>query len=122
MCQAHFTSEVSPIRPDDHLRYCSRPADGIRTRLQPRELSVHVVVHQGVALVGFLQHGINRNAPGDVLQFHDGHAHHERDIPHAKLNGHFLSVQVSGINAAFPPSFREEKNAGENAQILCACV
>ena len=40
---------------DDFPRY------GIRARLQYRELTVHMVVHQGGALVGFLQHGISRH-------------------------------------------------------------
>jgi hypothetical protein len=44
----------------DHLRHRSCPRYGIRAWLQNRELTVHVVVHQGVALVGFLQHGIIR--------------------------------------------------------------
>ena len=39
-----------------------------------------MVVHQGGALVGFLQNGINDDAPRDVFQFHNGHAHHERNV------------------------------------------
>ena len=49
----------TPIRLNDHLCHRSSPADGVRSRLQHREISGHVVVHQGTALVGFLQNGIN---------------------------------------------------------------
>ncbi len=72
-----------PIWLNDHFCQRSRPADCIRAGLQHRKFTVHVVVHQGVTLVGFLQHGINDDAPGDVLQFNDGRADHERDIPRA---------------------------------------
>ena len=81
----------------DHLRHRSRPRYGIRTRLQPRELTVHVVVHQGGALVGFLQHGINDDAPGDVLQFHDGHADHERNVSGACDRQDRLGIHAARI-------------------------
>ena len=53
----------TPIRLDDNLRHRSCPADGIRSGLQHRELAVHVVIHQGVALIGFLKHGVDNDAP-----------------------------------------------------------
>lgn len=40
-----------------------------------------MIVHQCGSLVCFLQHGVDNDAPRDVLQFHDGHAHHERNVP-----------------------------------------
>ena len=56
-----------------------------------------MVVHQGGALVGFLQHGINDDAPGDVLQFHNGRAHHECDVPGACDRQDRLGVHTSRI-------------------------
>ncbi len=45
--------QVPPIRPDDRLRHRSRPADGIRAGLQHRELTVHMVIHQGISEMSF---------------------------------------------------------------------
>ena len=33
----------TPIRPDDHLRHCSSPADGVRAGLQYRKLAIHML-------------------------------------------------------------------------------
>lgn len=53
-----------PIRPDDHLRHRSRPDEGIRAGLQHQKISIHVIVHQVCALIGFLQNGVNDDALG----------------------------------------------------------
>ena len=56
-----------------------------------------MVVHQRSALIGFLQHGVNDDAPGDVLQFYNGHAHHERDVPGACDCQNRLGIHASRI-------------------------
>ena len=89
--------QESPVRPDDHLCYRSRPRYGIRAGLQHRELTVHVIVHQGVALVGFLQHGINDDASGDILQFHNGCPHHERNVSGACDRQDRLGIHTARI-------------------------
>lgn len=40
-----------------------------------------MIVHQDAAQVGFLQSAVEDDAPGNTLQFHNGCAHHERDVP-----------------------------------------
>ncbi len=72
-----------PIWLNDHFCQRSRPADCIRAGLQPWKLTVHVIIHQSCALIGFLQRGINDDAPGDALQFHNGRTDHEGSIPGA---------------------------------------
>ena len=56
-----------------------------------------MVVHQGGALVGFLQHGINDDAPGDVFQFHNGHADHERNVSGACDRQDRLGIHTARI-------------------------
>ena len=56
-----------------------------------------MVVHQGTALIGFLQHGVNDDAFGDVLQFHNGRAHHERDVPGAFDRQDWLGIHAARI-------------------------
>ena len=56
-----------------------------------------MVVHQSIALVGFLQHGVNDDAPGASFQFHDGRTHHERDVPGTCDHQDWLGVHAAGI-------------------------
>ena len=56
-----------------------------------------MVVHQGGALIGFLQSAVEDDAPGDVLQFHDGCAYHERDVSGAVHREDWLGVHAAGI-------------------------
>ena len=81
----------------DHLRHRSRPRYGIRARLQYQKFTVHVVIHQDGALVGFLQHGINDDAPGKVLQFHNSHANHERNVSGACHRQDRLGIHTARI-------------------------
>ena len=99
-----FTKKLQkpPIQPDNHPRHSSCPAYGIRARFEHWELAVHVVVHQGGALIGFLQHGVDDDAPGDAFQFHDGRAHHERDIPGAVYHEDRLRIHAAGIRDDCP--------------------
>ena len=96
------SSEISPIRPDNHTRHRSCPADSIRSGLQRRELAVHVVIHQGGALVGFLQDGVNDDAPGDVLQFRNGRADHQCDGSTAVHRNDRLGIHAAGIGDELP--------------------
>ena len=95
-----------------YLCHRSCPADGIRTRLQPRELTVHVVIHQDVALVGFLQHGVNDDPPVDGLQFHNGHTHHERDVSGACNRQDRLGIHASHIRDDRPGCGDRDVNGG----------
>ena len=56
-----------------------------------------MIVHKGGALIGFLQNGVNDDAPGDVLQFHDGCAHYERDVPRACYRQDRLGIYTAGV-------------------------
>ena len=69
--------QIPPVWLNFHLRHISRPADGVIARQQFWKVSAHSAVQAGFAGVGFLQLRIQRDAPGDTLQFNDGHAHHE---------------------------------------------
>lgn len=86
---------MSPIRPDYYSRHRSCPADRICSRLQHREFSGHVIVHQGAAQIGFLQSTVQNNAAGNACQFYDGCAYHERNISGARQGD-----ERFGINAA----------------------
>ena len=71
-----------------------------------------MVIHQSGALVGFLQHGINDDAPGDILQFHDGQAHHEGNIPGACDCQNRLGIHASRIRDDRPGCGDRDVNGG----------
>ena len=71
-----------------------------------------MVVHQRGALIGFLQHGINDDAPGDVLQFHDGHADHERNVSGACDRQDRLGIHASRIRDDRPGCGDRDVNGG----------
>ena len=102
----------TPIRLNDHLCHRSCPADGIRSRLQHWEFSGHVVVHQGAALIGFLQGTVEDDAPGNTFQFHNGCAHHERDVPGACNRQDWLGIHASRIRDDRPGCGDRDVNGG----------
>ena len=101
-----------PIWLNDHFCQRSRPADCIRAGLQPRKLTVHVIIHQRCALIGFLQRGINDDAPGDVLQFHNGRTDHEGNISGACDRQNRLGVHASRIRDDRPGSSNRDVCGG----------
>ena len=52
---------------------------------------------RGGALVSFLQYGVDNDAPGDALQFHNGCADHERDVPGACHRQDRLGIHAARI-------------------------
>ena len=71
-----------------------------------------MVIHQSGALVGFLQHGINDDALGDVFQFHDGQAHHEGNTPGACDRQDWLGIHTSRIRDDRPGSSNRDVRIG----------
>ena len=71
-----------------------------------------MVVHQGAAQVGFLQSAVENDAPGNILQFHNGCTHHERNVPGTIHREDRLGVHASRIRDDRPGCGDRDVNGG----------
>lgn len=59
-------------------------------------------IHQGAAQVCFLQSAVKDDIPRNTFQFHNGCAHHERDVPGTIHRKDRLGVNAAGIGDGRP--------------------